>query len=44
MNNNGNISICVLPYICSLLLYSNDIVLVNIKLDITECKRITFQG
>ena len=42
--NNGNIAIYVFPYICSFLLYSNYIVLVNAKLDITGYKRITFQG
>ena len=32
------------PYICSFLLYSNHIVLVNAKRDITGYERITFQG
>ena len=43
-DNNGNIAICVFPYICSFLLYSNHIVLVNTKLDITGYKGIIFQG
>ena len=44
IGNNGNIVICVFPYICSFLLYSNCIVLVSTKLNITGYKRITFQG
>ena len=43
IGNNGIIVICVFPYICSFLLYSNCIVLVNAKLDITGYKRITYQ-
>ena len=44
IGNNGNIVICVFQYTCSFLLYSNCIVLVNAKLDITGYERITFQG
>ena len=40
---SGNIAICVFPYICSFLFYSNGIILVNTKLDITGYKRITYQ-
>ena len=42
--NNDNIAICVFLYICSFLLYSNHILLVNTKLYITGYKRIIFQG
>ena len=44
IGNNGNIAICVFSYICSFILYSNGIVLVNPNFDITGCKSITFQG
>ena len=43
----GNITIFanfVFPYICSFLLYLQHMMLVNMKLDISWCNRITFQG
>ena len=43
IGNNDNIAIYVFPYICSFLLYSDGIVLVNSKFDITGSKSITFQ-
>ena len=43
MHNIGNFAIYVFPFICNFLLYSNGIVLVNPKFDITGCKSITFQ-
>ena len=47
IGNNGNIDnivICVFPHICSFLLNSNHIVLVNAKLYITRYRRIIFQA
>ena len=47
IGNNGNIdniAICVFPHICSFLLNSNHIVLVNAKLYITRYRRIIFQA
>ena len=43
----GNIAInvsFVFPYICSFHLYSQHMMLVNVKLDISGCNRNTFQG
>ena len=42
--NDDNIAICVFSHICIFLLYSNGIVLVNSKFDITGYKSITFQN
>ena len=44
IDNSGIIAICVFTYISRLLPYSNCIVLVNAKLDITGYNRITYQG
>ena len=47
IDNNGNIdnsAICVFPHICSFLLNSNHIVLVNAKLYMTRYRRIIFQA
>ena len=43
IDNNGKIAIWVFPHICSFLLYSNGIVIVNSKFDITGYKSNTFQ-
>ena len=43
IGNYGNIAICVFPYICIFLLYSNHIVFLNTKVHITGYKGITFQ-
>ena len=40
----GIIANFVFPYTCSFLLYLEHMMLVNMKLDINDCKRITFQG
>ena len=44
IDNNDNIAICVFPHICSFLLNSNHIVLVNAKLYATRYRRIIFQA
>ena len=44
IGNNDNNAIYVFPHICSFLLNSNHIVLVNVKLYITRYRRITFQA
>ena len=44
IGNSDNIVICLFPYICSFLLYANEIVLVNTKLDITGYMKMTSQS
>ena len=47
MHKIGKIDIIanfVFSYICSFFLYLQRMMLVNMKLDINGCKRITFQG
>ena len=44
IGNNGIIASSVFPYICSSILYLHHMMLVNMKLDISDCKRIIFQG
>ena len=43
-DNMGIIANFVFPYICHFLLYLYHMIILNVQLDISECKSSTFQG